>query len=74
VAERLAAWLDRHPGFDAPGSGALRVLCTGDPASFRAHAGRFLGEALPEVGHVAEESGRLAHRATMQIVTGQVLR
>ena len=74
VAERLAAWLDRHPGFDAPGSGALRVLCTGDPASFRAHALRFLGEELPFVGHVAEEAGRLAHRATMEIVTGQVLR
>lgn len=74
LAERLVAWLDRHPGFDAPGSGALRVLCTGDPASFQAHAPRFLGEPLPEVGHVAEESGRLAHRATMEIVTGQVLR
>lgn len=74
VAVRLALWLDRHPGFDAPGSGALRVLCTGDPASFQAHARRFLGEDLPEVGHVAEESGRLAHRASMQVVTGQVLR
>lgn len=74
VADRLALWLDRHPGFDASGAGALRVLCTGDPASFRAHARRFLGEALPEVGHVAEESGRLAHRASMQVVTGQVLR
>jgi hypothetical protein len=50
------------------------VLCTGDPASFREHAPRFLGEPLPSVGHVAEESGRLAHRATMEIITGQVLR
>ena len=74
LAQRLAAWLQRHPGFDAPGTGALRVLCTGDPATFQAHALRFLGEALPTVGHVAEESGRLAHRATMEVVTGQVLR
>ena len=71
---RVAAAKQHHPGFDAPGSGALRVLCTGDPASFQAHATRFLGEPLAEVGHVAEESGRLAHRATMEIVTGQVLR
>ncbi len=74
LAQRLAAWLQRHPDFDAPGTSALRVLCTGDPASFQAHARRFLGEPLPMVGHVAEESGRLAHRATMEIVTGQVLR
>jgi len=74
LARRLAVWLQRHPGFDAPGSSQLRVLCTGDPASFQIHARRFLGEALPTVGHVAEESGRLAHRATMEIVTGQVLR
>lgn len=74
VAERLASWLERHPDFDARGSGALRVLSTGDPESFRMHGPRFLGEALPEVGHIAEESGRLAHRATMEMVTGQVLR
>jgi glutamate racemase len=74
VAERLVAWIERHPGFDEPGSGALRVLCTGDPATFRAHAPRFLGEAAPEIGHIAEEAGRLEHRATVQIVTGQVLR
>ncbi len=66
LAERLVTWLERHPGFDAPGSGALRVLCTGNPASFRSHATRFLGEPLPEVGHVAEEAERLAHRATME--------
>ncbi|MFT3770644.1 MAG: glutamate racemase [Minicystis sp.] len=74
VADRLADWLERHPGFDAPGQGALRVLCTGDPAVFRAHGRRFLGEELPDVGHVAEEGGRLAHRAAVQVVTGQVLR
>jgi glutamate racemase len=74
VADRLADWLDRHPGFDAPGEGALRVLCSGDPAVFRAHGQRFLGEPLPEVGHVAEEGGRLAHRDRVHRVTGQVLR
>jgi glutamate racemase len=74
LADRLADWLDRHPGFDAPGAGALRVLCSGDPAAFRAHGQRFLGEPLPEVGHVAEEGGRLAHRERVVHVTGQVLR
>ncbi len=74
VAARLVAWLDRHPEFDAPGSGALRVLSSGDPAVFKAHAPRFLGEELAEVGHVAEEAGRLAHRAAMEVATGQVLR
>lgn len=74
LAQQLTAWLDRHPGFDRSGTGALKVLCTGDPALFRGHAARFLGEPLPIVGHVAEESGRLAHRATMEVITGQVLR
>jgi glutamate racemase len=74
VAASLRAWLARHPDFDTPGSGALRVLSSGDPAVFKAHAPRFLGEPLGEVGHVAEEAGRLAHRATVQVTTGQVLR
>jgi glutamate racemase len=74
VADRLSDWLARHPGFDEPGGGALRVLCTGDPAVFHAHGRRFLGEDLPDVGHVAEEGGRLAHRERVQVVTGQVLR
>ncbi len=74
VAARLADWLDRHPGFVAPGSGALRFLCTGDPAGFRAHGERFLGEPLPAVGHVAEEGGRLAHKERVEIRTGQVVR
>jgi glutamate racemase len=74
VAERLADWLARHPAFDAPGSGALRLLCSGDPATFRAHGERFLGSELPDVGHVAEEGGRLMHRPTMHVVVGQVLR
>ena len=74
VAERLAAWLERHPRFDTPGTGVLRVLSTGDPAAFREHAPRFLGEELPTVGYMAEELGRLTHRTTMEIVTGQILR
>jgi glutamate racemase len=74
VAERLAAWLQRHPGFDAPGTGTLRVLSTGDPAAFHEHAPRFLGEELPHVGYMAEELGRLTHRTTMEIVTGQIMR
>jgi glutamate racemase len=74
VADRLSDWLVRHPGFDEPGRGALRVLCTGDPAVFRAHGRRFLGQDLPDVGHVAEEGGRLAHRKEVHVVTGQVVR
>jgi hypothetical protein len=74
LAERLADWLVRHPDFDVPGAGALRLLCSGDPAVFRAHGARFLGAELPEVGHVAEEGGRLMHRAKVQVVVGQVLR
>jgi glutamate racemase len=74
VADRLRDWLARHPGFDVPGCGALRVLCSGDPAVFARHGRRFLGEELPPVGHVAEEGGRLQHRERVSIALGQVLR
>lgn len=74
VAERLSDWLARHPHFDDPGSGALSFLCSGDPASFREHGARFLGAPIGEVGHIAEEAGRLQRRARVQIVTGQILR
>jgi glutamate racemase len=74
VAERLADWLSRHPAFDDTGTGAVRLLCSGDPATFRARGAAFLGSELPEVGHVAEEGGRLMHRAKVQIVVGQILR
>ena len=37
VADSLVGWLARHPEFDAPGTGSLRLLCSGDPAAFRAH-------------------------------------
>jgi glutamate racemase len=74
VSERLADWLVRHPEFDTPGSGSLRFLCSGDPATFRANGARFLGTALPVVEHVAEEGGRLMHAAKVHIPVGQVLR
>ncbi len=77
VAERLADWLQRHPGFDEPartGQGSLHVLCTGNPPSFAEHGRRFLGEPLPPVQHVAEVDGRLAHRDPADAPRGQVVR
>jgi len=74
LAQRLVDWLARHPGFDEPGSGALRVLCSGDPAVFARHGKRFLGADLPPVGHVAEEGGRLQHRDRVTVAVGQVIR
>lgn len=74
VASRLVDWLARHPGFVEPGAGTVRVLCTGDPAAFRAHGERFFGAPLPSVGHVAEEAGRLAHRDRVHVPLGQVVR
>lgn len=74
VAARLVDWLGRHQGFVAPGRGELRVLCTGDPAAFRTHGERFLGAPLPAVQHVAEEGGRLAHKAEVAVRVGQIVR
>lgn len=74
IAERLSDWLRRHPGFVAAGNGRLRVLCSGDPDSFRHHGALFLGEPLPPVQHVAEEQGRLAHRERPDAPLGQVVR
>jgi glutamate racemase len=74
LAARLVDWLARHPGFDEPGNGGLRVLCSGDPAVFTRHGRRFLGAELPAVGHVAEEGGRLQHRDRLVVAVGQVLR
>lgn len=74
LAERLVDWLERHPGHDEPGTGALRVLCTGDPTTFAAHGARFLGESLGVVAHVAEVGGRLAHRDPADAPRGQVVR
>ncbi len=74
VAERLVDWLARHPGFAAPGSGALRVLCTGDPVRFARQGGRFLGAPLPDVVRIAEVGGRLEHRPDHVEPVGQVVR
>lgn len=74
IAESLSNWLARHPGFVAQRTGALRVLCTGHPEVFRRHAKRFLGAEIPTVQHVAEERGRLAHRADVRIHVGQMVR
>ncbi len=74
IAESLADWLQRHPGFVEVGTGKLRVLCTGHPDVFRHHGRRFLGAEIPTVQHVAEERGRLAHRDEVLVRTGQVVR
>jgi glutamate racemase len=74
LADRLVDWLARHPGFDGPGTGALRVATTGDPAAFAAHGARFLGEALPPVEHVAEVAGRLERRDPAAAPIGQFVR
>jgi glutamate racemase len=74
IARKLVEWLKRHPGFVAQGHGTLRALCSGDPDVFKRHARRFLGSDLPLVQHVAEEHGRLAHRARVQIAVGQIVR
>jgi len=74
VASGLVAWLGRHPGYDAPGRGAFRILCTGDPAAFAHHGARFLGAPLPAVEHVAEVDGRLASRDPADAPRGQVVR
>jgi glutamate racemase len=74
IASRLALWLRAHPDFERPGQAQLRVLCTGDPALFRQHGSRFLGADLPEVQHIAEHAGRLAHRDNLVIPVGQVVR
>lgn len=74
IAARLVDWLERHPGFVPPGQAQCRVLCTGDPALFRRHGEHILGAPLPEVQHIAEQSGRLTHLPAMRIPQGQVVR
>lgn len=75
LAERLVDWLARHPEFGTPDSApALRVLSTGDPATFARHGARFLDAPLPPVEHVAEHGGRLAHRDPAEAPRGQVVR
>ena len=74
VAQRLADWLDRHPDFDAPGTGTILAQCTSDPGFFREHATRFFGSELPEVERLTEERGRLQPRSHAHAVVGQVVR
>ncbi len=74
VAERLVDWLARHPGFAAPGSGQLRLACTGDPEAFRVHGARFLGAPVPPCTHLDAEAGRLAPLAEARDLRGQVVR
>lgn len=73
VADRLADWLDRHPGFDRPGAGRLTVASTGDPATFAAHGGRFLGRVLSDVAPMHEAGGRLVPGRHV-VPTGQIVR
>jgi glutamate racemase len=78
LAQRLVAWLERHPGFAAPradgAAGQLRVSCTGDPEVFARHGARFLGEPIARVEHIAEVGGRLAPRDPSDAPLGQVVR
>lgn len=74
IAQRLVDWLDRHPGFVPDGRAHTRVLCTGDPAVFRSQGEHLLGAPLPEVHHIAEQAGRLAHRDSVAIESGQIVR
>lgn len=79
VAERLREWLRQHPAFTAPGNtgpgrGSLRVLSSGEPGAFTQHGERFFGAPLPAIEHVAEEGGRLTHRASPPAPLGQVMR
>ncbi|MFO0552309.1 MAG: glutamate racemase [Polyangiaceae bacterium] len=74
IAARLVDWLARHPGFSGPSEGSLRVLSSGNPATFAEHGARFLGAPLPAVEHVAEECSRLVPRERPASPLGQVVR
>ncbi|HCH61417.1 MAG: glutamate racemase [Deltaproteobacteria bacterium] len=75
VAERLADWLRRHPGFDTIAAPPVhRMLCTGDPSRFARHGRRFLGQPLPTVEAIAEVGGRLALRRSDRTPMGQIVR
>ncbi len=74
VALRLASWMERHPRFVEPGSGRLRILCTGDPAAFVRHGARFLGRPLPTPEPIGERHGRLEPREEHDEPRGQVVR
>lgn len=77
VALQLVNWLARHPFFAEPnpsGIGTLRILGTGDPGLIRRRGTSFFGSVLPEVEHVAEVAGHLAHRALSEPFLGQIVR
>jgi glutamate racemase len=74
VAERLVDWLARHPDFDTPGTGQVRVQCTSDPHVFREHAVRFFGSELHDVVRLSEQRGRLEPHVPEHVVVGQVVR
>lgn len=75
VADRLADWLERHPGFVPPTPGAaLRVLCSGDGEAFARHGARFLGGPVPTVEAITEQHGRLVPAAHVQPPPGQIVR
>jgi len=74
VAERLVAWLARHPGYDREGDGRVELHCTGDVGAFSAHAPRFFGGPLPEARHVVEAESTLARLVMSASPEGQVVR
>lgn len=75
VATRLVDWLGRHPDIaPGPGTGRLRLLCTGNPVGFATHGSRFLGEHIDVVETIREVDGRLAHRSPEEDPLGQVVR
>ncbi len=74
VARRLLRWLAAHPEFEVSGRGGRRYLCTGDPQAFTELGARFLGESLPQVGHISAEAGRLEAAEGPRLPVGQVVR
>ncbi|MEZ4321410.1 MAG: glutamate racemase [Myxococcota bacterium] len=74
VATRLVEWLERHPGFAERGSGALRVLCSGDPVRFAELGSRFLGHPVGGVAHVGVVDARLTRREPADAPIGQITR
>ncbi|OIQ92398.1 glutamate racemase [mine drainage metagenome] len=50
TADSLAAYLDRHPGLDAPGSGRVKFLTSGEPQRVGAMASAFYGARTPFIG------------------------
>ncbi len=74
LAVRLVQWLANHPEFDEPGTGSLRVLCSGDPIAFSLHGARFLGRPIPPIELVREHHGRLVPTSDIRPPAGQLTR